>query len=133
MPPWSNKSSKRNAENAKLKINAKNKILTSITDSVSEVQYQYRPGAVSSIPSNEITARLCTSLEEIASACGFPRSGPSCLAPPSRLRDGRGRGRECGAFQKRHCYLGRSSFFHSNCEWCSWKRRQTCQRHFESF
>ena len=65
MPPWSNKSNKRNAENAKLKINAKNKILTSITDSVSEIQYQYRPGAISSIPSNEITARLCTSLEAV--------------------------------------------------------------------
>merc|ERR1719225_1026201 len=65
MPPWSNKSSQRNADNAKLKINAKNKILTSITDSVSEIQYQYRPGAISSIPSNEITARLCTSLEAV--------------------------------------------------------------------
>ena len=65
MPPWSSKYSKRNAENAKLKINAKNKILTSVTESVSEIQYQYRAGAVSSIPSNEITARLCTSLEAV--------------------------------------------------------------------
>jgi len=65
MPHWSNKSSKRNAENAKLKINAKSKILSSIAESVAEVQYQYRAGVVSSIPSNEITARLCTSLEAI--------------------------------------------------------------------
>ena len=63
MPPWGRKSTKRDAELAKLKTNVKPKILTSVKDSVSEVQYQYRAGVVTSIPSNEITARLCTSLE----------------------------------------------------------------------
>ena len=65
MPHWSTKSARRNAENAKLKRNAKTKILTSVKDSVAEVQYQYRAGTVSNIPSNEITARLCTSLEAV--------------------------------------------------------------------
>ena len=63
MPPWGRNSAKRDAEHAKLKANAKPKILRSVKDSVSEVQYQYRAGVVTSIPSNEITARLCTSLE----------------------------------------------------------------------
>ena len=65
MPRWSSKSAKRRAEDAKLKINAKAKILSSVKDSVCEVQYQYRAGQAASIPSNEITARLCTSLEAV--------------------------------------------------------------------
>ena len=65
MPHWSSKSAKRRVEDAKLKINAKAKILSSVKDSVCEVQYQYRAGQATSIPSNEITARLCTSLEAV--------------------------------------------------------------------
>ena len=64
MPPWGRKSTKRDAELAKLKTNAKPKILTSVKESVSEVQYQYR-GSCDPIPSNDVTARLCTALEAV--------------------------------------------------------------------
>ena len=44
----------------------KKKILKSLTESVTELQYQYK-GKFDSIPSNEVTNRLSTALEAVFS------------------------------------------------------------------
>ena len=63
MAPWSAK-----AKNVGLLDTAqrstKNTILTAVTEAVSEVQYHYR-NSVEPIPSNDITARLCTAIEAV--------------------------------------------------------------------
>jgi len=65
MLPWrSQKSSKLSSAVAKSQAAAKTNILTAVSEAVSEVQYQYRNN-YDSIPSNDVTARLCTSLEAV--------------------------------------------------------------------
>eukprot|EP00090_Calanus_glacialis_P015181 TRINITY_DN24037_c0_g1_i1.p1 TRINITY_DN24037_c0_g1~~TRINITY_DN24037_c0_g1_i1.p1 ORF type:complete len:775 (-),score=278.46 TRINITY_DN24037_c0_g1_i1:166-2490(-) len=64
MLPWTQKSSKLSSVVAKAQATAKNNILSAVSEAVSEVQYQYR-NSDTAIPSNDITARLCTSLEAV--------------------------------------------------------------------
>ena len=64
MPPWSSKSKQNLGQVAAAQSATKNHILKAITDSVSEVQYQYRNSG-DSLPSNDITTRLCTALEAV--------------------------------------------------------------------
>ena len=64
MAPWSGKSKKNDGHLDSSQTPIKNNILTAITESVSEVQYQYR-GSCDPIPSNDVTARLCTALEAV--------------------------------------------------------------------
>jgi len=65
MLPWrSQKSSKLSSAVAKSQAAAKTNILTAVSEAVSEVQYKYRNN-YDSIPSNDVTARLCTSLEAV--------------------------------------------------------------------
>ena len=64
MLSWSSKSSKPSHAAATAQTAAKNSILAAVSEAVSEVQYQYR-NSDTDIPSNDITARLCTSLEAV--------------------------------------------------------------------
>ena len=62
MPPWSSKSKEAAAQVARAQSTVKNNILTSVTEAVSELQYQYRHCG-DPLASNDITTRLCTALE----------------------------------------------------------------------
>jgi len=64
MLPWSQKSSKQSSAVARTQATAKSNIIAAVNEAVSEVQYQYRNN-YDSIPSNDVTARLCTSLEAV--------------------------------------------------------------------
>lgn len=65
MPPWTSSKSKQNLVQISATQSAnKNHILKAITDGVSEVQYQYRNSG-ETLPSNDITTRLCTALEAV--------------------------------------------------------------------
>ena len=59
-------SSSCQSQNDFLLSGIKNKILKSLTESVTELQYQYQ-GQYDPIPSNEVANRLCTALEAIFS------------------------------------------------------------------
>ena len=63
MAPWSTKSKNVGILDTAQR-STKNRILTSVTEAVSEVQYQYR-NSEEAIPSNDITARLCTAIEAV--------------------------------------------------------------------
>jgi len=62
MLPWSQKSKKLSSSVAKTQATAKSNILGAVSEAVSELQYHYRNN-YDSVPSNDITARLTTSLE----------------------------------------------------------------------
>jgi len=83
MAPWS-RFRKNEAKVAVAQSGIKNKILKSLTESVTELQYQYQ-GQYDPIPSNEVANRLCTALEAIFSH-GLKETFLGRLS--SRLSDG---------------------------------------------
>jgi len=64
MLPWRTKPTQSSSALASTQAKAKNTILAAVSEAVSEVQYQYM-NSDTSIPSNDITTRLCTSLEAV--------------------------------------------------------------------
>ena len=62
MSPWRSSSKQSIAELTRAQTVNKHNILSSVTESVSELQYQYKNSG-DLLPSNDITTRLCTALE----------------------------------------------------------------------
>jgi len=84
MAPWSSRFRKNDSKVAVAQSGIKSKILKALTESVTELQYQYQ-GQFDPISSNEVTNRLCTALEAIFSH-GLKESFLGRLS--SRLSDG---------------------------------------------